>query len=1261
MFEELYNNRLKDLPVNEISDDVMSAIGEHVSIISSPTGSGKTLTIPTKLADRIPDNERVVVLVPRKFLAINAAETVAELSNTTLGDEVGYAVGTQGGDEPLFNKKSKIIFATYGYAISSGMIFYEKNIVLDEVHEASIDMSISKALLQHRKENGEDINIIEMSATINLEKQQKYWENFNPKTFKSEGRIFDCEIIEDNNKAPAEHAVDLILTKARKGVAIFESGVANIEKTKDKIEEILLSKDIKNIEVAMIYGEMDKKERDQALKAPKPGNKKIIIGTNVIESGMNIPWLDAGVTSGKGKDLFETLSGAIALKEQDLPQWRLQQQKGRVARFTNGIFVLASYTKWAARNEETKPEISRLPLSNLVMDCASFGLKAEDLNFDEEINHSRLLLAKERLVRLKLIDDEGKLTKLGKFSNDLPVTVENAVVLKYAQSREYCLSQAIVMVAVSEYGNMRQDFKRSHGQDSSSDLFDGLKAFMAVDKEIRNLRQMPISKKAMESNINGVFAQYNMSKKRFYETKDLVRDLRSRLNVRFSTGDLKFDYDKLKQCLVAGNIERINISGNNIFNGASYDISYSSVVSRSSSLFLAEPRVIPSNKGGRSFTVNERVTVLTEDDIKKYISKNPDIITKVDSDGDFHILDSKYINNSNLKIFVEDGFKEKINDAMTILKHDGIEGFKSYVLKNPIPEIFWKDAINADSKTGAVCKVLSQPEPAKEYNLYEILGIEETSYSGSITISEADLKKFGLINGNKANIKLNPSNEVIFDINNQDLELSLTIVGNGSKAINLSNNELKSLEITSENENFGSDIYMEKLKAHDVKLHDLKSSNLKSKRAETNLFETNNIKCNYVEFDNSIVHDMIFKNSEIRRIDIYSINFDKEIVFDNTKVNDIATGNSVKLRDKLLYITITDTGSIIQSNRDPNQDKREYQAIVAKISELKSIYDANAEELLKDTEMSDAYKQQVKQYIENKIKEHKIIERKEKLRNLGLKVADSIPSNEIENADYKRVTKILSQLKEFKDFAKGDISEEELNIFVMNSVKDKRDEVYKQTLKDNAEMLKSEISIKGKTAELKAKLAEKYGLSIRDTDIERIQQENIKEKYEAEKQEKLSHVEEVAADKLIKFFENDNYQGFSYFDSVREDRRNYGYETVTRSVMQELGFEVPDDDIYYASQETKDLFYKIKKDVETLEREASKQSYFDEEQEGWVSRQYDFLADKAGYEPVKVKKQIDGKGAKNAKKTIRQNKKGETIISGLSSLAALKDIFNTGK
>ena len=1260
MFEELYNNTLKDLPVNEVSDDVMQAVDESVTIISSPTGSGKTLTIPAKLADKIPDNERVVVLVPRKFLAINAAETVAELSDTSLGEEVGYAVGTQGGDEPLFSKRSKIIFATYGYAISSGMIFYEKNIVLDEVHEASMDMSIAKALLHYRKTQGDPMRLIEMSATINLEKQKEYWKQFNPKTFESEGRTFDCEIIEDNNKSSAEHAVDLILNKNRKGVAVFESGVANIEDTKDAIETLLLSKDIKNVEVASIYGEMDKKERDKALKAPQNGFKKILIGTNVIESGMNIPWLDAGVTSGKGKDLFVTSSGAIALKEQDLPQWRLQQQKGRVCRFTDGIFVLASYTKWNNRDKETTPEISRLPLSSLVMDCASFDLKAEDLNFDAYIDHNQLLAAKDKLKRLKLIDEDGKLTNLGKFSNDLPVTVENAVTLKYAQSREYCLPQAIVMTAISEQGNLRQNFRQNHGLDDSSDLFDGLKAFVATDKELKKLKRSGIQRKELEARTNQIFFTYNMNKKRFFETKELIRDLRHRLGVRFSTDSLEFDYDKLRQCLIAGHIEKLNIDGMNIFNRNSYDVSNSSTV-RASMFYLAEPRVITPKNGGRSFTVNENVTALSADDIKTYIRKNPDVISKVDDDKDFHILDSSYIGNYKLKEFVTDAFKARVAEAMKLLEEKGVDEFRNYTEKNNIPVPFWKDILKKEHYDDLICDVLSAPRPKKNFDLFKILNEERSNYNSSVYINEKDILKLGLIKDNKLDLKINPVVATHFEIQNPDLVVNMHICGDASNTLMFDSSTLKEINLSSENDNFNNIISLEGVTADRISLSHLKASEIKAKHSKSKDLLFDGVDTRYVELDYSQTKDVKFSNSSVNQLDFYYMNLDKKFVFDNSKILNVSTGKSTTLKGEKLFVS-AENGEVFQSNRDPEEDKKNYANVTSQISDEMLSNTTALENLVNEADLSDAYKEKLRSFIHNKKAEIKIKERKEAIKKMGLKVAQNIPDENLENTGYKEIAKTLSQMDEFKPFAKGDITEDEFSDLIIQPVETRKEDVYNKTLEENNELIRSEISTSEKIEEIKKRLKKVHGLNIRDNDILTIQNEKAEQEKEAERQEKLSHIDEFTAQELLNFFDNEETHGYDYFNAVGRDRRNLGYENIAKKVMNKLGYEISDSRT--VDDETYFLFLDVKDKVINIERESNNQSYYDEDANEWIYTTREFLEEKAGIEHEKSYQEEELISPEENKKRLKEAKKAakgqkSTSITDLSGLAALKEKFNS--
>ena len=127
------------LPVAEIVADILKSVAEKkVTIVTAKTGSGKTLLANAALADSC--DHPVWVLVPRRFLAINAAESVAKLSGKVLGQEVGYAIGQKSTGRSNFSPtKSKLIFATYGYALSSGLLDdpKTKTIVCDEVHEAS--------------------------------------------------------------------------------------------------------------------------------------------------------------------------------------------------------------------------------------------------------------------------------------------------------------------------------------------------------------------------------------------------------------------------------------------------------------------------------------------------------------------------------------------------------------------------------------------------------------------------------------------------------------------------------------------------------------------------------------------------------------------------------------------------------------------------------------------------------------------------------------------------------------------------------------------------------------------------------------------------------------------------------------------------------------------------------------------------------------------------------------------------------------------
>lgn len=611
-FAKLYST-LSNLPVSAVAETVVSTIiGGKVAILSSATGSGKTLVATSKLADTA--NEQVVVCVPRRFLAVNAAETIAELAGLKLGQEVGYAVGKQSGEQSLFCSKTKLLFVTYGYAISSGLVNRASTIVLDEVHEASMDMSIVRALLHRRLASDDGVRILEMSATINSAKQADYWGSVSETSiFEVDGQTFPCERMHSNLE-PHEEALELI-QKGRKGILVFRPGMGEVKETAEEIQRLAGSANI-SVEVSTIYGEMGAKERRKAVSTPRKGGIKVLVGTNVVESGANISWLDSGVSCGTGKELVARDSGAVGLDLIDLSKWRLEQQEGRVKRFCDGIFVLCSRTTWDERPAETIPELERLPLTELVMHCAVFGLRAEDMTWDVMLESGKVESAETKLQRLGLVDENCKLTAAGKFVSNMPVSPEVGAMLWHAK-KTGVLGAALPLAAVIEVGGVRKNFKIGHDLDNTSDWLDGLNAFKMAYAE----RDNKTRKELME--------QYNISYKRFEAAKAILRDLQKRFNGDASS-TMQATPVQLRQCITAGWVDRLFDSSHSLVLGGSYADSYrlgnGSVIS-STDFVVGELRTIKPRHGGGSFTVLEKATKVTLEDLVAVAGVNSAALT----------------------------------------------------------------------------------------------------------------------------------------------------------------------------------------------------------------------------------------------------------------------------------------------------------------------------------------------------------------------------------------------------------------------------------------------------------------------------------------------------------------------------------------------------------------------------------------------------------------------------------------------------------
>ena len=624
-FEKLFK-LLEDRPVSVIARDVSnSTLSGKVTTLSSATGSGKTLYQSAHLASTV--DGQVFVLVPNRFLAMNAAETVAELAQCELGVDVGYGIGSQAGDVSYFNKNTKLVFVTNGYALASKLVHAANTIVLDEVHEVSRDLSIIRAILYRRIARGESLNLLEMSATMNVKHQSEYWGAVaKTKVFQIDGKTFDCE----RRHKPAgtvEAEVINLIEEGRRGILVFRPGVGEVQATARQIERLAKAAKL-NVEIKQIYGDMDYHERSKAVAAPVEGVVKVLVGTNVVESGANIPWLDSGVTCGKGKQnsvRFET--GATFLELIDLTQWRLKQQEGRVNRFRSGIFVLCADKSFEEREQSTSPEIWRLALTELVMHCAALGLRTHELIFDYAPDPARVKEAELKLRRLGLLNDKYQLTEAGTIVSKLPVGPETGAMLWHAKQLG-CLGAMLPLAAVIEVGSLRRNSMRSHGLDATSDYLDAVMAFrlMYFAKKRRVKMEAPEGR--------------NISLRRSLAAVELMWDLERRLECVAN-----FDFDdfrpNLLQAILAGSIDKLFRSAGPTKQFVSlknrkqkFTIGQGSVVSGRSDLsyIVGNLRVItPVDETKPPFTIIEKVSSFSVDDLNELIKVKPEILIETEA------------------------------------------------------------------------------------------------------------------------------------------------------------------------------------------------------------------------------------------------------------------------------------------------------------------------------------------------------------------------------------------------------------------------------------------------------------------------------------------------------------------------------------------------------------------------------------------------------------------------------------------------------
>ncbi len=446
------------LPVTEILPQLAQALeAGRSAVLVAPPGAGKTTLVPLALLDA-PwlGTGRIILLEPRRLAARAAARRMSQL----LGEEPGATIGYAMRMESRMSAKTKIMVVTEG--VLARMILDNPElpgvsaVLFDEFHERSLDGDFGLALaLDVQSALRPDLRLLVMSATLDGARVAKLLDG--APMIESAGRSFPVDIRYEERPAgtPIEDATAKTIREtvaAEPGsVLAFLPGQREIERTAERLEGRLPD----SCDVVPLYGQLDGKAQDAAIRPPPSGRRKVVLATSIAETSITIDGVRVVIDSGLSRlPRYEPATGLTRLETVRVSRASADQRAGRAGRTEPGIAIrLWRAEQTAALPAFTPPEILQADLSGLLLDCAAFGVAdPTTLRFLDPPPGPALAEARALLLGLGAIDAAGRLTEAGEAMRRLALPARLAHMVAEAARDGAVETAAELAVLITERG-----------------------------------------------------------------------------------------------------------------------------------------------------------------------------------------------------------------------------------------------------------------------------------------------------------------------------------------------------------------------------------------------------------------------------------------------------------------------------------------------------------------------------------------------------------------------------------------------------------------------------------------------------------------------------------------------------------------------------------------------------------------------------------------------------------------------------------------
>ncbi|WP_244301110.1 ATP-dependent helicase HrpB [Leucobacter insecticola] len=458
------------LIVADHREELEAAAAAGAMVVTAPPGTGKTTFVPPLVAELQRDFGATILTQPRRVAVRAAASRIASLNGSALGGSVGFTVR----GERQVSAQTRLEVVTPGVLLrrllSDPGLDGVGAVILDEVHERSIDSDLLLGMIAEVRALREDLLVVAMSATLNASRVAEILgcgsgasvpapiveipsalhplaEDFAPF---AGARLDDRGVTRDYLSHVAAVALEARSTDNCDAL-VFLPGAREVDEVVRRLRETAQGP----LEVLPLHGRVSARDQDRAVHGRDAGDPpRIVVSTSLAESSLTVPGVRLVVDSGLAREVRrDRARGMTGLVTVSASRASAEQRAGRAARQGPGRVVRAySEAEFARMPAESPPEIASADLTDTALLLAAWGTPgAVGLALPSAPPAAAMREAVAELRTLHLTDDSGLPTRDGARIARLPVGVRDArALIEGARELGDARLSAEVVAAISD-------------------------------------------------------------------------------------------------------------------------------------------------------------------------------------------------------------------------------------------------------------------------------------------------------------------------------------------------------------------------------------------------------------------------------------------------------------------------------------------------------------------------------------------------------------------------------------------------------------------------------------------------------------------------------------------------------------------------------------------------------------------------------------------------------------------------------------------